>query len=93
MGDIADEHTGYLREDFGIDHTGRSSEQLPPFTIENAECMREKPKALEIWAPKFQKAAFWVPKSQVHDDSEVYKEGDRGTLIISGWLAEQKGWI
>jgi hypothetical protein len=33
----------------------------------------------------------WVPKSQVHDDSEVYKKDTDGTLIVSRWWADQKG--
>lgn len=35
---------------------------------------------------------FWVPLSQVHDDSEVYQLGDRGKLIVSNWLADERGW-
>ena len=31
----------------------------------------------------------WVPLSQIHDDSEVGKQGDDGTLIVSRWFAEQ----
>lgn len=38
---------------------------------------------------------MWIPKSQIHDDSEVYggKDGTEGTLIISAWLAKQKGLV
>lgn len=35
----------------------------------------------------------WIPKSQIHDDSEVY-DGDSnstGTLVVSEWIAKQKG--
>lgn len=32
----------------------------------------------------------WIPKSQLHDDSEVYKADTEGTLIISEWIAKQK---
>lgn len=35
----------------------------------------------------------WIPKSQIHPDSEVWKDGDEGTLIITRWIAEQKGLI
>lgn len=35
----------------------------------------------------------WVPKSQISDDSEVSDEDDEGTLVVSKWLAETKGWI
>ncbi len=34
----------------------------------------------------------WIPKGQIHDDSEVYRQGDTGTLIVSLWIAEQKGF-
>ena len=36
--------------------------------------------------------AFWVPQSQIHEDSEVWKEGDEGELVVSGWYARKEGW-
>ena len=33
---------------------------------------------------------IWIPKSTIHDDSEVYKADTEGTLIISEWIAEKK---
>ena len=35
----------------------------------------------------------WIPKSQIHDDSEVWKPHQEGELIVSTWLAEQEGWL
>ena len=32
----------------------------------------------------------WIPQSQIQPDSEVWKRGDKGTLVISRWIAEQK---
>lgn len=32
---------------------------------------------------------FWVPKSMVHVNSEVYKVGTDGRLIMKGWWAEK----
>jgi hypothetical protein len=32
----------------------------------------------------------WIPTSQIHDDSEVYKAGTEGTLVIPRWVAEMK---
>jgi hypothetical protein len=32
----------------------------------------------------------WIPKSQIHEDSEVYEGGDTGTLVITEWIAKQK---
>lgn len=35
----------------------------------------------------------WIPRSQIHDDSEVFDDlnNDQGKLVITRWLAEQKG--
>lgn len=35
---------------------------------------------------------IWVPKGQIHDDSEVYAVGHEGKLIVSAWLASKEGW-
>lgn len=35
----------------------------------------------------------WIPKSQIHDDSEVWKKGQTGALVITRWIAEQKGLV
>ena len=36
----------------------------------------------------------WVPKSSIHDDSEVWRPGQpKGRLIVNEWFAEKKGWI
>jgi hypothetical protein len=32
----------------------------------------------------------WIPASQIHEDSEVYKPGTEGTLVIPRWVAEMK---
>jgi hypothetical protein len=34
---------------------------------------------------------YWIPQSQIDDDSEVWEEGDEGMLVISKWIADQKG--
>ncbi len=37
----------------------------------------------------------WFPLSQIHDDSEIYDSaqiGDTGELVVSEWLARQKGY-
>jgi hypothetical protein len=36
---------------------------------------------------------FWIPQSQIDDDSEVYQAGDEGELVVSQWIAEQKGLV
>jgi len=52
-------------------------------------------KALLIKDPSEDKA-FWVPKSGIHADSEVFKPigvNSYGRLIVKMWLAEEKGWL
>lgn len=36
---------------------------------------------------------YWIPKSQIDEESEVHHEGDEGLLVIPEWLAEDKGMI
>jgi len=60
-------------------------------SIENACCIAETGSAIRVTAPEI--GTEWIPKSQVDDDSEVYKDGDEGTLIVTQWIAEQKGWV
>ena len=33
---------------------------------------------------------IWIPKSQIHDDSEVFADDQTGKLVISAWLAERE---
>ena len=35
----------------------------------------------------------WIPQSQIDDESEVYEVGQEGELVISEWLATQKGIV
>lgn len=35
----------------------------------------------------------WIPQSQIDDDSECWRAGDEGKLVISEWIANQKGLI
>jgi hypothetical protein len=35
----------------------------------------------------------WIPKSVVHEDSEVQSEGDTGTIVIIRWFAEKHGLV
>ena len=35
----------------------------------------------------------WIPQSQIDEDSEVWRKGDEGTLIISDWIAQQRALV
>jgi hypothetical protein len=62
------------------------------FEIENVRCVRETDKAILVEAPDFDEPQ-WVPQSQVDDNSEVYKLGTVGTLVVSDWWAKKQGWM
>ena len=62
------------------------------FHIENCKVVADSPNAILVESPELEKS-IWVPQSQVCDESEVWKKGDEGTLIITDWIAEQKGLV
>jgi hypothetical protein len=35
----------------------------------------------------------WIPQGQIDDESEVWREGDEGELVVSEWIATQKGLV
>lgn len=35
----------------------------------------------------------WIPKSVIHDDSEVWRAGQHGKLVVHTWWAEKQGWL
>ena len=35
----------------------------------------------------------WIPKANVHDNSEVYEEGGEGTVVVKTWWAEKEGLV
>lgn len=49
---------------------------------------------LETLTDEEEREGVWIPKSALHDDSEVYdpKEESRGRLIVKGWFARKRGW-
>lgn len=60
--------------------------------IQNAECVRTTDKAILVRADEFDEPV-WIPQSQVHEDSEVWKLGQTGDLVVTEWFAEKQGWI
>lgn len=65
------------------------------FSIEDCKGIAETDKAVRVefededGVPQKE----WVPRSQIHDDSEVYGDGHEGTLVVTAWIAKQKGWL
>lgn len=54
-----------------------------------ARALKETAKALLIDAGDEQ---VWVPKSVIHDDSEVYAAGHEGELVVQAWFGRKHGW-
>ena len=44
--------------------------------------------ALEV---KFHDCTRWIPKSVIHDDSEVWQTGQEGKVVVSESWADAKG--
>jgi hypothetical protein len=58
----------------------------------DAKVIMERDKALLVVIEGEEK---WVPKSVIHDDSEVF-DGDKnstGTLIVKSWWAKKEGLL
>jgi hypothetical protein len=72
----------------------RWDEDQEACAIEGCECIRETEKAILCRIPDALEEGdyreTWIPKSQVTDDSEVYKKGDEGTLIVTAWFARKE---
>jgi len=56
--------------------------------ISDVEVKKETEKALLV---EIEGEEFWIPKSLIHDDSEVHSEDDKGTLVVPEWFAEKEG--
>ncbi len=67
------------------------------FRIENCEVIRQTKKAILVESDEFLnltgEVQQWIPISMIHDNSEVWKYKQKGTLIIEEWFAEKKEWI
>jgi hypothetical protein len=57
--------------------------------IEDCEAKRETDKALLV---DIDGDLLWVPKSVIHDDSEVWEEGQKGDLVVEEWWYDKNGF-
>lgn len=62
-----------------------------PYSIEDAECLRETDDALLIYSPDT--GDEWFPKAVIREESEIAGEGDAGELVICTWWARKQGWL
>ena len=56
--------------------------------IEGVKVVDETVKAVRVQIDDRQ---VWIPKSVIHDDSEVWKIGTEGELVVARWFAEKEG--
>ena len=63
-----------------------------PFKVRFADVAAIKATAAALLC-KIEGRDVWIPQSQIDDDSEVWRASDVGTLIISEWIAKEKGLI
>lgn len=57
-----------------------------------ARVVRATAKALLVYVES-EDAQRWVPRSQVHDDSEVFDDSSNaeGDLVVTQWFAQKEG--
>lgn len=63
-------------------------------SFEGAEATKYSDSAIYVVADRIPDdggGGSWFPRSQIHDDSEVFEAGDEGTFTITEWLAEERG--
>ncbi len=60
-------------------------------TIEKVFAKAETAKALLVEIDG--EPGVWIPQSVISEDSEVYKRGDEGKLVVRRWFAEREGLV
>lgn len=59
-------------------------------TFDQVHCLAETDKAILCLIDDRE---CWIPLSQVDSNSKVFQKDDFGDLIISEWIAKEKGLI
>jgi hypothetical protein len=60
-----------------------------PVSLGEGKALRETEKALLVSLESGEEK--WLPKSQIHDDSEVWEVGQSGDVVVKKWFAEKEG--
>lgn len=68
---------------------GIRSEKSGDVTVYGVTVTRESEKALLIQTKGGEE--IWLPKSQLKAGGTVSKKGDSGTIVMSRWIAGEKG--
>ena len=62
-----------------------------PVSLGHGTCRKETAKAVMLRLTEQGEDEVWIPKSVIHDDSEVYAEGHDGDVVVKRWWAEKEG--
>ena len=70
--------------------TNGYEERTRPVEIGRGECVLERDMAILVTMENEDGSQVdrWIPKSVLHDDSEVYSKGDVGKVVVRAWWAE-----
>lgn len=58
--------------------------------FEDVSCIDDSPLAIQV---VIDGQCVWIPRSAVDESSEVQEKEDEGLLVISEWMAVEKGLI
>lgn len=62
---------------------------MPASKLGNGKCLRETEKALLVELEDHDNREVWIPKSVIHDDSEVFdsEKNAEGSVVVQEWWA------
>lgn len=65
-----------------------------PFVLaENGRCDAQTEESILVRASiDGRRRSVWIPQSVVHDDSEVWRDCQRGKVVVKRWWAEKKSY-
>lgn len=63
----------------------------PRTFLEGVVCDGERPLSVHIIDAEGRQ--YWIPKSLICEESEVWHDGDKGDIYIPEWFALQEGMI
>lgn len=67
-----------------------SDESEAPEELGRGVCVEERQLSIKVVLGGVHS---FIPKSVIHDDSEVFKLNDSGKLIVKHWWAAKEGWV
>jgi hypothetical protein len=69
-----------------------NDEGSEPVSVGKVVCVGATPRALKVRKGSGMEArTTWIPRSVVHEDSEVQEQGDEGDLFVAEWYALKEG--